>query len=140
MMTPIETALWGMSIDPSLTVEYRANPPSANAAKTIRHIGGQPRIVKAKAVVDYQSDLAFVARSAANAARFTPGEHLGLAVELFLKRGRDWDNPIKLVQDALSAGLKINDSRFECAVVIKRSVAPKRQGLRVTVYNLKEAL
>ena len=108
------TLTFEIPIAPSVNHCYLNVSPAMRArmTKNGKHV---PSRLMTKAGKDYKAVVEIVARAHANAAGFrhTPGERLELHMAYaFARNGSDMDNRRKLAQDAICAGLGVNDKHL----------------------------
>jgi Holliday junction resolvase RusA-like endonuclease len=127
-----------MSSDFAFTMP--GQPPSWNHMYrwTTRNVNGrQVRIqVKTEAAATYQTQLAWIARSACP-SDFRPEGQVIVTYNMFLDRDLDADNVMKAVNDALATAIGINDKRFLPVTLIKEH-GHKNPEVYIACYDAEE--
>jgi Holliday junction resolvase RusA-like endonuclease len=112
-------------------------PPSWNQSYRHRTVGlvdkhGQPvlgsdlqpkrvsRLFKNKDVKAWQASVEMIAR-AAKPTGFAPKNQVVVGYHMYLERGLDADNVMKMLNDAIAKGIGVNDSRFLPVTLHKQS-------------------
>ncbi len=90
-------------------------PPSWNQSyrhRTIEVDGRRvSRLFKDKSVKTWQDDVTMIVR-AAKPSTFAPKNKIIVGYQMYLGVRLDADNVMKMLNDAIARGLKVNDSRF----------------------------
>jgi Holliday junction resolvase RusA-like endonuclease len=83
--------------------------------------GLSPTLVKADNVETYQAGVTYIVR-AARPSGWKPGRRIRLLYRYYLTRDADCDNLKKAMNDAIAAGLGVNDKVFLATDVLKETV------------------
>jgi len=112
-------------------------PPSWNQSYrhrtiTLKDAHGQPvlgndlqpkkvsRLYKEQDVKTWQASVEMIAR-AAKPSGFAPRHQVVVGYQMYLERGLDADNVMKMLNDAIAKGIGVNDSRFLPVTLHKQS-------------------
>jgi Holliday junction resolvase RusA-like endonuclease len=125
-------------VPPSVNHSYRPVmiPRKDRYGRTILNDKGRPvtRIGMAKqsAVLDYQTAVVHLARSARPSHWQPAGQWIRISYRFFLKRSLDCDNAMKALNDALAMAIGVNDERF-LPCVLSKNVDSKESNPRVEI-------
>lgn len=95
--------------------------------------GLSPTLVKADNIETYQAGVTYIVK-AARPSGWKPGRRVRLLYSYFLNRDADCDNLKKAMNDAIAAGLGVNDRIFLATDVLKETVKT-RPRVEVEVVN-----